>query len=399
MDKRFFDREKPALPLRGIHLDLKGLPPTPKRLLQLPLLLAEAGLNCLLVEWEDTFPWQRYPFLRGKTAYSRKTVELFLRQAQDLQIEVIPLVQSFGHLENVLSRKVFRNLQEISGCVSDLCPCRARSREVILHLVQDILALHPPLKYFHLGADEVGSLGSCSECRRRVAASGKADLYLEHLEPLFQFLHQQGIRPIIWDDMVRSWSVSELSRLVRQADLMCWNYAADPFHRLPHETLEKFAAAGGRLWAASAFKGADGPYVDHASIQVRLANMSAWVQQARKMKMVGAIATGWSRYNTFVSPCESLEVSLDTLVLSGKIAWDGYVPEDVSGWVSAFLNHCQKKGLPTSHFAACRQAAEKLQSWRETIFQQSQNLLHLACLNGEVERLNPFSLRQQRQAL
>ncbi|MCM8768204.1 MAG: family 20 glycosylhydrolase [Candidatus Omnitrophica bacterium] len=399
MNQKFFVRKKPAVSYRGIHLDLKGLPPSSGRLLSLVSLLREARINCLLVEWEDMYPWSSYPFLRNETAYTRKTVECFLEKARQAGIEVIPLVQSFGHLENVLSRKPFRKLREIPSLVSDLCPSRPAAQEVILNLVKDILETHGSLKYFHLGGDEVWSFGRCRSCRKKVAQSGKAALYLAHLEPIFHFLDQQGIRPIIWDDMVRDWPGAKLKTLAHQTDLMCWNYAADPFQRLKRDTLERFVKAGCRLWAASAFKGADGPYADRPNLPVRLANMAAWVQQASEMKMVGVIATGWSRYNTFVSPCESLEVSLDSLVLSAKIAWEGKVPDQPASWAEKFLGFCQRKGLPVKSFFPCRLAAENLQCCREKVFQEVKSYLHQAHLVGEPERINPFRIKQAKQIL
>jgi len=398
MEKEFFCRKKPALSWRGIHLDLKGLPPSPERLLQLVELAALAKGNCLLVEWEDMYPWKD-TCLRNETAYGLKTIELFLKKARDWQIEIIPLVQSFGHLENLLSRKKFRSFREIPDNVSDLCPSKKGSSRLILGLVKDILTTHTGIKYFHLGADEVWSLGTCPVCQKKIAESGKATLYLAHLMPVFQFLNEKGIRPIIWDDMLRNWEISELKEISQVVDLMCWSYAASPFLHLHQEVLRKYVAAGCRLWAASAFKGADGAYADRPALPTRLANMAAWVETAQKLKMTGVIATGWSRYSTFVSPCESLEVSLDSLVLSWKIAWEGKIPDDAGGWAEDFLNYCQQKGVKTSHFSSCSKVAEQLQKSREDVFQAARKWLQQAHLAGEKERVNPYRTKELRKYL
>ncbi|HXK44545.1 MAG TPA: hypothetical protein PL060_01235, partial [bacterium] len=73
MNNDFFVRSTPAITIRGIHLDLKGLPPTPSRLVELLELCAEARINCVLVEWEDMYPWKTYPELQNDTAYSENT--------------------------------------------------------------------------------------------------------------------------------------------------------------------------------------------------------------------------------------------------------------------------------------------------------------------------------------
>ena len=86
-----FRADRPVVDIRGVHLDLKGTPPTPDRLMELLALLAELRYNALLVEWEDTFPWQVNPKLRNETAYSREEVDAFHAQAaeQEAALQIV----------------------------------------------------------------------------------------------------------------------------------------------------------------------------------------------------------------------------------------------------------------------------------------------------------------------
>ena len=79
-----FHRSTPLIPIRGVHLDLKGLPPTPTRLLEFLDRFAAARFNCILVEWEDSFPWSVDPRFRSPTAYTSGEVEQFHRRALQL---------------------------------------------------------------------------------------------------------------------------------------------------------------------------------------------------------------------------------------------------------------------------------------------------------------------------
>lgn len=399
MEERFFIKSKPVIQKRGIHLDLKGLPPTPLRFLEILDILKESRINCVLIEWEDSYPWKTYPELQSKTAYSISAIKKFLEKAEKNGIEVIPLVQSFGHLENVLSKRRFKHLREIPDNVGDICPLKPGSQKVILDMVNDILLTHKNIKYFHLGGDEVWTFGSCEKCKDFIEKKGKPSLYLYHLEPILDFLNSKGIRPIIWDDMIRKWSIPEIKKIGAKTDLLCWSYGKDPFIFVTKETIEKFTKAGCRLWAGSAYKGADGAYVDIPNLQTRITNMLEWVRYAKKIKMQGVIATGWSRYNTFLSPCEGIEASLDSLVLSGKIAWDGNIPQNPSEWAQSFLKLCEKKGINTKHFAECQNVSKQIQSIRDTIFIQARNYLQQAHLSGEPERINPFRAKQAKKAL
>jgi len=399
MKEAFFSKSEPVMKIRGIHLDLKGLPPSPSRLLELLELFHIARINCVLVEWEDTYPWRIYPELKNKTAYSVKTVKKFLEKAEKLNIEVIPLVQSFGHLENVLSKKKFSRFREIPDSVNDICPLKKGSGKIIENMIRDILSTHKNIRYFHLGGDEVWSLGSCEKCSKFVKKNGRASLYLYHLEPLFELLNSSGIRPVIWDDMMRKWDIVELEKIGRQTSFVCWSYGKDPFNFITRDVIEKFIKAGCKLWAGSAFKGADGAYADIPNLENRTANMLAWVEYAKKTRIEGVIATGWSRYNTFLSPCESIESSLDSLVLAGRIAWDGELPESITDWVKDFLNYCQRKGVKTDHFFSCREASEQLQNWRNSAFARIRNYLQQAHIAGEPERLNPARAKEAKRAV
>ena len=53
---KLFSKDKPAVPRRGVHMDLKGLPPTADRFVGLLKIFAAARYNVVLIEWEDSFP-------------------------------------------------------------------------------------------------------------------------------------------------------------------------------------------------------------------------------------------------------------------------------------------------------------------------------------------------------
>lgn len=387
---QLFKRKTPLVPIRGIHLDLKGLPPTPRRLLQWLDLIAAARLNCVLVEWEDTYPWHTWPELRCSTAYSKAVVQQFLSHAEDLGIQVIPLVQSFGHMENVLCRPRFRKLRERPDILGDLCPCARDGQDVIATMVEDVLQTHQGrISHFHLGGDEVWSLGTCPRCKAFVKKHGKAALYLRHIVPLLDLLQDCGVRPILWDDMMREWPAPMLRQLARRADLMPWTYGPKPFERIKPEVFHRFRKAGITLWGAGAFKGADGPHVDVCRLSNRNANMLEWAAGVKRFDLAGVVATGWSRYSTFRVPCEGMEASLDALVLAGAALWDGTLPEDAADQARAFLTSGnRRKWAP--RFAACRAASEALDQW----WHRMQNLINdMRCssfLAGEQERFDPL---------
>ncbi len=390
------------MPLRGVHLDLKGMPPTPKRLLELLGLYAALGLNVVLIEWEDTFPWARYPELRSPTAYSRAHLKTFLRRADKLGLTLIPLVQCLGHMENVLRHSRFAPLRENPDDVSELCPSKPGSAHLVISLIDDVLTLMNPA-WFHLGGDEAWHMASCPRCKKAVKTKGKDRLYLQHITPILEHLNARGIRPVLWDDMMRKWPASRLKALGRRADLMAWSYDANPVKTwrdwFSEKHLARYRRLGVNAWAGSCYKGADGPHADVPKTDTRAANNLAWARLCRKHRLIGQVATGWSRYNTFASPCESIEVSLDSLVLAAATMWDGTLPGDPGKAAQGWLKH-YKGGRELRRFKNCIAAARALSEWRKgPIHRMLDHAPRSARLCGEPERTNPAWVKRFQQGI
>nr|XP_008508635.1 PREDICTED: hexosaminidase D-like [Equus przewalskii] len=85
---------------RLVHLDLKGAPPKVSYLSEIFPLFHALGANGLLIEYEDMFPYEGHlRLLRAKHAYSPFEIKEILHLATLNNLEVIPLVQTFGHME------------------------------------------------------------------------------------------------------------------------------------------------------------------------------------------------------------------------------------------------------------------------------------------------------------
>jgi len=396
---KIFSARRPAIRYRGIHLDLKGNQPTDARMLELLDLVAGARMNAVLAEWEDTFPWRRYPELRSPTAYAPEFVRRMQDRCEKFGIEIIPLVQCFGHSENILSRKRFRHLREVPDNVAEFCPSNPGSASLVIELVDDVLALMGDrVKRFHLGGDEAWHMGSCPRCRKLVKKIGKDRLYLQHVTPILRYLEWRGVRPILWDDMMRKWPAKALSEMARRSDLMAWSYDAKPVRKgksfLTETHLANHRSAGVTVWAGSAYKGAEGPFADIPDPATRVPNNGEWAKMCRRYGIKGMIATAWSRYDTFLAPCETIEASLDMLVAAGAAMWDGKLPKDATEQSRRWLSRW-KGGREGRRFDRCHGAAAALQEWvkgfQEWSLDGAERAAHLV---GEPDRVNPAVVRR-----
>ena len=126
-------------------------------------------------------------YYRGKivnasalNAFTVNQIQEILESAKLHQLEVIPLVQTFGHLEHVLKLEEFVHLREVLNNPSTLCPTKNESFDLIQMMIDQVMALHQgyPIKFIHIGSDEVFQLGLCSKCRNRMKSEQKTSKHL-----------------------------------------------------------------------------------------------------------------------------------------------------------------------------------------------------------------------------
>ncbi len=386
MGKALFNRKTPALGERGIHLDLKGNPPTAHRLRQLVELCGAVRASCVLMEWEDTYSWSTYPELRAPWAYDDRQVSSIIRTAQEAGVEVIPLVQCLGHMETVLLKNRFRHLREVDDLPSVMCPMNEEGRDVVKAMIDDVLRLHGPVRRLHLGGDEVWTLGSCRRCKAYAARHGKPALYLQHILPLLEYLNGKGVRPILWDDMMRDWPLKSLKRLAKAADLMVWRYEPDPWQHLPETLLQRYERAGISLWGASCFRGGEGPSGFFGQMDERVANVLEWVNRAKAEPFLGVMATGWARFGTCMVQMETLETSLSKLVLAAAAAWDGSLPSNYEAQAERFLTSGPGEPWAGPRYRRCHAAGKALHDWHTSMTRSIEWAESLAMMSGEPGR-------------
>lgn len=117
-----------------------------------------------MIEWEDTFPYTRELIQLGGLSnsaqvsgapYSLEEAKQILELATDCSLTIIPLVQTFGHMEFVLKHEQWRKLREVETYPSSMCPSNSETMALVRSLIKQTVAFHPNLQYIHIGGDEV----------------------------------------------------------------------------------------------------------------------------------------------------------------------------------------------------------------------------------------------------
>ncbi|XP_053308862.1 hexosaminidase D [Spea bombifrons] len=342
------ETKKVNFDLTLVHLDLKGAPPKVAYLAEVFPLFSALGANGLLIEYEDTFPYfgELLP-LRAAHAYSPQEIREILRLAELHNLEVIPLVQTFGHMEFVLKHSKFSHLREVQIYPNSLNPHKAESRHLIQAMIRQVMELHPDVQWLHIGSDEVYFLGEGEESKLKLSNGSLTmeELFLSHLKAVATYITSTftGVTPIAWDDMFRGASVHTLtdSGVPSLLQPMIWDYTSNLDVENRIALVEKYRQCGfHKVWLASAFKGATGANQQLTHIGHHLENHRRWLQVAAAVPygaLQGIALTGWQRYDHFSVLCELLPVGIPSLAVCLQTLKNGSCSEQAIAWVKSIL--------------------------------------------------------------
>ena len=308
-----------------VHIDLKGLPLTPDYLCARFVEMRAAGATHILLEWEDMLPWSGdLAVLACPHAFTAKEVERVLKAARELDLEVVPLVQTLGHLEFVLKHNAFAPLREDRDDFGTLCPVNQQAHQLVGNMLSQVATLHPYSTKVHIGCDEP-TLGVHAETVSASAsdADGLAGVLVGHVQRTALAARSLGCECLMWHDSGMGMEERCLERLLGTGvTLIIWDYRP----QLDNATV-RFAdtltsrAQGVPPLLATAYKGGDAPDAVIPKEEDRMSNQRAWLQyvgrrQTAPTPIAGVVLTGWSRFGHLMPLTEMLAVAMPVLLRS-----------------------------------------------------------------------------------
>ncbi|MCX6213010.1 beta-N-acetylhexosaminidase [Spirosoma sp.] len=288
------------LPVKGFHLDLRIQVMTMPALKELAQKLQKYGINTLIMEWEATYPFEKHPMIPNRYAYSRSEITSFINYCNSLSIDVIPLQQSFGHVEYILRNPRYTGLREDQKDFSQVCPVESASNKALFtELFTDLVSTHNS-PYFHIGGDETYLLGHCHKCQAKVAKEGKSKLFVDHIKMLCDIVTSLGKRPVLWADIALK-HPEALSLLPKETILVDWNYGwalnrfGDP---------KKLVETGFEIWGAPALRsGPDNYFV--TQWEKHFKNIRDFIPMTKQLGYKGLVMTSWSTSGLYSPVFES----------------------------------------------------------------------------------------------
>ncbi|XGW17657.1 hypothetical protein V3C99_002335 [Haemonchus contortus] len=319
---------------RIVHLDLKGGAFRPEFFTEIFYYLNRIKATGILIEWEDMFPYTgNLSVAVNGNAYSMENVEYILKEAKRHHLEVIPLVQTFGHLEWILKLEQFAHLREDVRFPQVICFPEPEAWNLITDMIDQVAEVHKKhgMPYFHMGADEAFQIGVCNASLVEMGRQGSRDrLMLWHISRVAKYIKDKYSTTVLaWHDMFGHAMEFDLTayHMTEVLEPVLWSYAEDLDLYLPKTTwlsLKPFR----RVWGSSAWKGADGPARFNSNPVHYIRNHEAWVEQLSRNYhefdvLQGLIIAGWSRYDHLAILCELAPVAFPTLAMSMETILEG----------------------------------------------------------------------------
>jgi len=300
------DAQQKDFAIKGFHLDLRIQVMKMDALKKFARTLSESGINTLIMEWEGTFPFEKHPLIPNRYAYTKDEIQSFISYCGTLGIDVIPLQQSFGHVEYILRHERYKNLREDQKDYSQVCPSEEEGdKKLFTDLFREMAAMHPS-KYFHIGGDETYLLGHCEKCRKKAAEEGISKLYIDHIKMLCDIVISLGKIPVLWADIALKYPEA-IKELPPQTVFVDWNYGWDMNNFGDHE---KLVQSGYEVWGAPALRSHPDNYF-LTEWEKHFRNIRDFIPVCRKLGYKGMVMTSWSTSGQYSPVFETSDDIID----------------------------------------------------------------------------------------
>ncbi len=295
-------REKPRFENLGVMLDMsRGGVMRVEAVKEFINRLALYGANELLLYTEDTYTLEDYPhfgYLRG--AYTDKELIEIDEYAASLDIEVVPCIQTLGHMEQYLSWGVeTAKIRDTGGVL--LCD----SEDTYRFIEAEISKMRKVFrgKRIHIGMDEATDVG-LGQYLKKNGFTDRGELMKRHLQRVLDICRKYDFKAMMWSDMFfrlesptdeyycYNWDYRFSDKALEKipdVEMVYWDYYNDfegayqNMVRL-HKELEKPIVFAGGIWVWNGF------LPDHNRTEK---SMMPALKVCRESKVCNVIATMW----------------------------------------------------------------------------------------------------------
>lgn len=187
----------PSLGFRGVHW-FGGPQSLPFHQKMIRNILAPLKMNAMVFQADYT-QWETQPKVwHAQRSTPKADVKAAAELARKHFIEPIPMVNGMGHAEWLFHNGQNRDFVADPNRPFAYDPTNPRSYEALFGVMQEAIDLFQPIRYFHIGNDEVTAAGQFPP---RGVSKSVTDLAVEDTNRRYSWLKERGLKTMMWSDM------------------------------------------------------------------------------------------------------------------------------------------------------------------------------------------------------
>src|SRR5215469_2349122 len=307
--------DSPDFPHRGLMLDVsRGKVPTLATLRGLVDLCVRLKFNVLMLYTEHTFRFRRHPEI-GRDASPLDAMQMreLDAYAAERHVELIPTLQSLGHMQHVLALPRYAGLAETERRWT-ISPADPGTYALLGDLYDEYLPNFRSLR-FNANCDEPWDL-ALGKSAERALQVGKAGVYLDHVRRVRDLAARHRKRTMIWGDVVHA-NPERIPEIDRDLVLLDWWYEAAH----DYDRVRAFADNGIEFWVCP---GTSSWNCLFPRVQNSLENIARYADAGRRHGAQGLVVTDWGDFGHY-----NLQgFSWLGYAFAAQQAWSGEAPAD-----------------------------------------------------------------------
>jgi len=214
----------PCMKIRGIADDIsRGQVPTIESAKHFIRDISRFKNNYYALYMEDMFKCSKHPKIgKNRGAFTPEELIELDRYAKSRFITLVPIFETLGHFDNILTIPEYQNLGEFPGA-----QCLSIANGNIYPLLRDFIEELSPCfssKLFHIGCDESFDLGH-GNSKDLINAVGMHGALLDHIRKVYNIAKENGNKDIILYHDVAVKFPHLLKHLPKDLIFMYWDYS------------------------------------------------------------------------------------------------------------------------------------------------------------------------------
>lgn len=189
--------------------------------------IARYKMNTYMPYIEDMLEFEKYPSIgKNRGALTKNEVKEIVEFAKQNFVEVIPIFQTLGHYENILSQDEFLKYAEFPGAAS-LNVSSDSTYYFLEDLLKEVFELFPS-EYFHMGADESWDVG-LGASKKLVDETNIAVVHANHYKKVYNICKKYNKKVIMYGDILLDYP-EILSLIPKDIIIVDWQYRAEEYY-------------------------------------------------------------------------------------------------------------------------------------------------------------------------